>query len=113
VMGLAILGFAWSPHVIWIWGLVLLLFFTSFNVLEAFLPSWVSRVAPLEHRGLALGIYNTTQSLGLFTGGLMGGGMAKAFGPSAVYWACGAAIVIWGIISFGLVECPRKKPAVV
>ena len=113
VMGLAILGFAWSPHVIWIWGLVLLLFFTSFNVLEAFLPSWVSRVAPLEHRGLALGIYNTTQSLGLFTGGLMGGAMAKAFGPSAVYWACGAAIVIWGIISFGLVECPRKKPAVV
>ena len=113
VMGLAILGFAWSPHVIWIWGLVLLLFFTSFNVLEAFLPSWVSRVAPLEHRGLALGIYNTTQSLGLFTGGLMGRGMAKAFGPSAVYWACGAAIVIWGIISFGLVECPRKKPSVV
>ena len=113
VMGLAILGFAWSPHVIWIWGLVLLLFFTSFNVLEAFLPSWVSRVAPPEHRGLALGIYNTTQSLGLFTGGLMGGAMAKAFGPSAVYWACGAAIVIWGIISFGLVECPRKKPAVV
>jgi MFS family permease len=110
LMGLAVLGFAWSPHVIWIWALVLFAFFTSFNVLEAFLPSWVSRVAPAEHRGLALGIYNTTQSLGLFMGGLIGGSMTKAFGPEAVYWACAAAILVWGIISAGLIELGPRKP---
>lgn len=110
LMGLAIAGFALVPHVLWIWAVVMFLFFTSFNLLEAFLPSWVSRVAPAEQRGLALGIYNTTQSLGLFTGGLVGGLMAKAYGPDAVYWVCAAAILVWGIISFGLKELGRRTP---
>ena len=112
LMGLAILSFAWVPPVIWVWAVVLLAFFTSFNLLEAFLPSWVSRVAPPEHRGLALGIYNTTQSLGLFTGGLLGGLLAKAFGAQAVYIARAATIGLWGIISLGLRELgPRGRPA--
>ncbi|WVN41676.1 MFS transporter [beta proteobacterium MWH-UniP1] len=110
LMGTAIAGFAFVPHVIWIWAAVLFLFFTSFNLLEAFLPSWVSRVAPPEHRGLALGVYNTTQSLGLFTGGLLGGIMAKAFGETAVYLVCAATILVWGIISFGLKELGPRKP---
>jgi len=110
LMGAAIAGFAIAPHVIWVWAAVLFLFFTSFNLLEAFLPSWVSRVAPPEHRGLALGVYNTTQSLGLFTGGLLGGIMAKAFGQTAVYLVCAAMILVWGIISFGLKELGPRKP---
>jgi predicted MFS family arabinose efflux permease len=102
-------GFALVPSVLWIWAAVLFLFFTSFNLLEAFLPSWVSRVAPPEHRGMALGIYNTTQSLGLFSGGFLGGLMARAFGDQAVYWACAATILVWGIISVGLKELgPRN-----
>lgn len=111
LMGVAIVGFAVVPHLIWIWAVVLFLFFTSFNLLEAFLPSWVSRVAPAEHRGLALGIYNTTQSLGLFSGGLLGGLMARSFGEHAVYWACTATILVWGIISFGLKEPGPRRPA--
>ncbi len=110
LMGVAIAGFAIVPHVIWVWAVVLFLFFTSFNLLEAFLPSWVSRVAPPEHRGLALGVYNTTQSLGLFTGGLIGGVMAKAFGQVAVYLVCAAMILVWGIISFGLKELGPRRP---
>jgi predicted MFS family arabinose efflux permease len=93
---------------LWIWAAVLFLFFTSFNLLEAFLPSWVSRVAPPEHRGMALGIYNTTQSLGLFSGGFLGGVMARAFGDQAVYWACAATILVWGIISVGLKELGKR-----
>jgi len=110
LMGLAILGFALLPHILWIWAAVLFLFFTSFNLLEAFLPSWVSRVAPPEHRGLALGVYNTTQSLGLFSGGLLGGAMAKAFGDQAVYLACAAMILAWGFISLGLREIGPRRP---
>lgn len=108
LMGIAIVGFAIMPHVLWVWAAVLFLFFTSFNLLEAFLPSWVSRVAPPEHRGMALGIYNTTQSLGLFSGGFLGGVMARAFGEQAVYWACAATILVWGIISFGLKELGKR-----
>ncbi len=110
LMGLAISSFGWVPQEIGIWAVVLFLFFTSFNLLEAFLPSWVSRVAPPEHRGLALGVYNTTQSLGLFSGGLLGGVMAQAFGETAVYWASAATILVWGIISFGLKEIGRRQP---
>lgn len=110
LMGCSILGFAVLPQLLWVWMAVLLLFFTSFNVLEAFLPSWVSRIAPPEHRGLALGVYNTTQSLGLFSGGLLGGAMAKAFGSAAVYWACAGTILVWGIISFGLKELGPRTP---
>ena len=110
LMGISIFSFAVVPQSLWIWALVLLAFFTSFNALEAFLPSWVSRLAPQEHRGLALGVYNTTQSLGLFSGGLLGGVMAKAFGSSAVYLACAATILLWGMISFGLRELGPRHP---
>ena len=110
LMGLAISSFGWVPQQVGIWAVVLFLFFTSFNLLEAFLPSWVSRVAPPEHRGLALGVYNTTQSLGLFSGGLLGGVMAQAFGETAVYWASAATILVWGIISFGLKEIGPRRP---
>src|SRR5207244_10851527 len=52
---------------------LLLAFFVAFNILEASLPSLVSRVAPPASRGTALGVYNTTQALGLFAGGAGGG----------------------------------------
>src|SRR5690606_42149218 len=51
-------------------------FFISFNILEALQPSLVSRVAPPEFKGLALGFYNTAQSLGVFLGGVAGGLLA-------------------------------------
>lgn len=74
---------------------LLLLFFAAFNVLEAMLPSLVSRIAPERARGSALGVYNTTQTLGLFAGGLTGGWLAKHFGSAAVF-ALGAGLMcLW------------------
>ncbi len=72
---------------------LLLLFFAAFNVLEAMLPSLVSRIAPEGARGSAIGVYNTTQTMGLFAGGLAGGWMAKHFGAAAVF-ALGAALML-------------------
>src|SRR3546814_8325701 len=43
-------------------------FFIAFNILEALKPSLVSRVAPPEFKGHALGFYNTAQSMGVFSG---------------------------------------------
>lgn len=110
LMGLAIVSFGLVPANLWIWAAVLFVFFLSFNLLEAFLPSWVSRVAPPGQRGLALGIYNTTQSLGLFSGGLLGGVLASVLGSQGLYWACAGAIAVWGIISFGLREIGPRSP---
>ena len=74
---------------------LLLLFFAAFNVLEAMLPSLVSRIAPERARGSAIGVYNTTQTLGLFAGGLAGGWMARHFGATAVYALGAGLMLVW------------------
>ncbi len=74
---------------------LLLAFFVAFNILEASLPSLVSRVAPPASRGAALGVYNTTQALGLFVGGAAGGWLAKNFGDPAVFVFGFAVIALW------------------
>ena len=61
-----------SDHT-WLIILLLICFFIAFNLLEATLPSWVSKVAPLNVKGCALGVYSTCQFLGIFIGGTLGG----------------------------------------
>jgi len=78
---------------------LLLAYFVAFNILEASLPSLVSRVAPVSARGTAIGIYNTTQSLGLFAGGALGGWLAQHFGAAAVFAASAVMVVAWGIVA--------------
>src|SRR3989441_8379562 len=70
-------------------------FFVAFNVLEAMLPSLVSRMAPSRGRGVAIGVYNTTQTLGVFFGGLLGGWIGRGHGAGGVFWGCGARCAIW------------------
>jgi MFS family permease len=77
------------------YGVALLAFFVAFNVLEALLPSLVSRIAPAHARGAAIGVYNTTQTLGLFVGGLAGGWLAKHYGAAAVFAACALLSALW------------------
>ena len=74
---------------------LLLAFFVAFNILEATLPSLVSRIAPAASRGAALGVYNTTQSLGLFTGGVVGGWLAGHFGEASVFVFGFAIVALW------------------
>jgi MFS family permease len=88
-------GLALSGAGIWSTGLWLLLFFVAFNILEALQPSLISRLAPSNAKGAALGIYNTTQSIGLFLGGVLGGWLLKHFGAAAVYGACATIGIIW------------------
>ncbi|MBI3523719.1 MAG: MFS transporter [Betaproteobacteria bacterium] len=76
-------------------GVWLTLFFVGFNILEAMQPSLISRIAPAAAKGAALGIYNTTQSLGLFLGGILGGWLGKNYGEPAVHLFCAALALIW------------------
>ncbi|RKZ37769.1 MAG: MFS transporter, partial [Gammaproteobacteria bacterium] len=73
----------------------MLLFFTAFNILEATLPSLVSRVAPAAMKGTALGVYSTSQFLGAFIGGSAGGVLFQQYGAGAVFAFCAAAAGIW------------------
>ncbi len=98
------------PSLGWIAGW-LLLFFVAFNVLEASLPSLVSRVAPAASKGLALGVYNTTQAIGLFVGGVVGGLLARRGGADAVFAFAVAAMLLWLAVAWGMRELPRRKDA--
>ncbi|MDH5220337.1 MAG: MFS transporter [Betaproteobacteria bacterium] len=83
-------------------AMLLLAFFAAFNVLEALIPSLVSRIAPAHARGTAIGVYNTTQTLGLFCGGLAGGWIAEHFGPAAVFGTCTALALAWIALAAGM-----------
>ena len=73
----------------------LCLFFTGFSSLEAFLPSLISRIAPLEKKGSALGIYSSAQFLGIFVGGVFGGWLYGNFSFSGVYTFCILLSFFW------------------
>ncbi|MBK6961876.1 MAG: hypothetical protein IPH23_12270 [Gammaproteobacteria bacterium] len=73
----------------------LLLFFMAFNLLEASLPSLVSKLCPPGTKGTALGIYSTSQFLGAFAGGALGGLVAHRFGGGSVFWFAGGAALVW------------------
>jgi predicted MFS family arabinose efflux permease len=102
------LGFAHGVTAI---ALLMLAFFVSFNVLEALLPSLVSRTAPAVGRGVAIGVYNTTQTLGVFFGGLIGGALAKNFGAGAVFATCTVLCILWLVIAAGMQRMPRAVNA--
>jgi MFS family permease len=89
-------------------GLWLLVFFIGFNVLEAIQPSMISRLAPPEAKGAALGVYNTTQSVGLFLGGALGGWLLKHFGTGAVQAFCAALGGIWLLLAATMTPPVRK-----
>jgi MFS family permease len=87
-------SFVFSDSVL-AYGAALLAFFVAFNVLEAMLPSLVTRIAPAHARGTAIGVYNTTQTLGLFFGGLAGGWLAQHYGATAVFAGCAVLSALW------------------
>jgi MFS family permease len=92
-------------------AVLLLAFFVAFNVLEALLPSLVSRVAPAQGRGIAIGVYNTTQTLGVFFGGIVGGWVAKYYGTTAVFGVCTALVVLWLLLAAGMRSLPVVNAA--
>ena len=63
----------------------LILFFAAFTLLESLLPSLVSKIAPINLKGTAMGIYSTSQFLGIFFGGTIGGLMNNYFGMDSLF----------------------------
>lgn len=81
-------------------------FFAGFSLLEAFLPSLISRTAPAARKGTALGIYSCSQFLGIFVGGVLGGWLYGHFSFSGVYIFCLILAFFWLAIAF-FMQTPR------
>lgn len=73
----------------------LVIFFSAFNILEASLPSLVSKAAPAAHKGTALGIYSSLQFLGIFVGGAVGGYLNQHAGSGGVFAFTIAVALSW------------------
>ncbi|MCL1125900.1 MFS transporter [Shewanella surugensis] len=83
----------------------IVLFFTGFNYLEASLPSLIAKFCPVGDKGSAMGVYSTSQFLGAFCGGLIGGGAYQYLGASGVFIAASVLIIVWLLLTLGM-----KKP---
>ncbi|MDH4400775.1 MAG: MFS transporter [Burkholderiaceae bacterium] len=92
----------WASQGFYLLAAGLTAFFVMFNVLEALQPSLVSRVAPPELKGLALGFYNTAQAAGLFLGGSLGGALVVWGGANTVFWAACVLSALWLLVTWGL-----------
>ena len=99
------LGFALAYRDFWTVVVLLTLFFTAFNVLEASLPSLITKLAPAHARGTAIGVYNTTQALGLFVGPWIGGWIAKNYGVTEVFVFGIALFALWVVVAW-----PMRAP---
>jgi MFS family permease len=97
----------------------LVVFFSAFNVMEASLPSLITKAAPAEAKGTAMGLYSSAQFLGIFTGGLVGGwapGRRQRRGVSAyrrhrARVACGRGHHGAAQLSDDTALAPREKPS--
>lgn len=76
------------------------LFFCGFNLLEATLPSLISKTAPGDLKGTAMGIYSSAQFIGAFLGGASGGWLYGEFGPTAVFVFSAAIAASWILIAW-------------
>ena len=86
-------------------AIMLWLFFSAFNLLEASMPSLVAKLAPAAHKGTAMGAYSTSQFLGVFLGGLTGGTLSEFYGLSGVATFNLGLLVIWAGLAITM-----KKP---
>lgn len=109
LMLLSLLGLALGLAHFWAIVWALFAYFVAFNLLEASLPSLISKLAPASAKGTAMGVYNTAQALGLFFGGFFGGWLAQHHGYPAVFVFCVVLMAIWLLASFSMVAPPAIK----
>jgi predicted MFS family arabinose efflux permease len=83
------------------WGLVvgLALFFIAFNLIEALLPSWLAKRAPVASRATAMGINASSQFLGAFAGGVLGGQLLAYAGAQTAWAVLLTLCVIWWLVA--------------
>ena len=92
-LGLAALAFARGSLGMGMLGAVL--FFVAFSMLEASLPSLVSRLAQPARRGAALGAYSAAQFFGVIVGGACGGVLLGTIGVAGGFATAAIVALLW------------------
>jgi predicted MFS family arabinose efflux permease len=104
VLGISQAVFYTGSGNLWWLSAGLVLFFAAFNLLEATLPSLISKTAPVDSKGTAIGVYNSFEFLGAFVGGALGGYLYGKYGATGVFLSAFALIFIWVLVAWGITE---------
>ena len=99
VLALSQVGYFFWHSTLMALALMLLVFFTAFNYLEASLPSLISITSSHNTKGTALGVFAASQFIGIFTGGLIGGIIHEYYGLPAVFIFGGIMAFVWFLIT--------------
>jgi MFS family permease len=102
VIAFANAGLLVSAYNVYVIGFLLFVFFTGFNLLEATLPSMISKVAPSELKGTAMGVYSAAQFFGAFVGGVSGGIIYGTLGVPVVFAFSALLALVWALVALGM-----------
>ncbi len=103
-LGLVNIGFNLVTPSYWSLFILLMVFFTAFNLLEASLPSLVVKLAPPDKKGTASGVYSTSQFLGAALGGALGGWLYQHHGMEAVFWGVALLSLLWFAVAITMAK---------
>jgi predicted MFS family arabinose efflux permease len=85
-------------------------FFAAFNVMEAILPSLVTKTAPANAKGAATGLYSSSQFLGIFAGGAGGGAILARWGAHGVWTFTGVLAIAWLLTALTMRRPVQRLP---
>jgi len=100
VLAVAELNLLFGGDSVWHLALTMVIFFSAFNLLEASLPSLVSKISPADRKGTAMGLYSSSQFIGAFLGGALGGLSYEAGGAFGVFLMCSFALLVWLLLAY-------------
>ena len=100
VLAVAELNLVFGGESVWHLALTMVVFFGAFNLLEASLPSLVSKMSPADRKGTAMGLYSSSQFFGAFLGGVLGGLSYDFAGAQGVFLMCSFALLVWLLLAY-------------
>ena len=109
LLTLALLLLWYLPMGITTLVILVMMFFTAFNYLEATMPSILSRIAPAGVKGSVMGIYSSSQFLGAFAGGILGGFIASEFGEQSIFLVMALFGLVWVVLTLGMKPLKKSK----
>ncbi len=109
LLALALVLLWYLPSTITTLVVLVMMFFTAFNYLEATMPSILSRIAPAGVKGSVMGIYASSQFLGAFAGGVLGGFIASEFGEQSIFLVMAVFAMVWLLLTLGMKPLKKSK----
>jgi MFS family permease len=82
-----------------VFAMIIFVYFIAFNTLEAMLPSMISKQAPANNKGAAMGVYSSSQFLGIFAGGSLAGVLYQGYGHFGIFAATTSVSLLWLLIT--------------